>query len=338
MARYYDITVFQPGSGAASPAANVLTSIAYEWTSFPNGKNDPNALNVELDILTSIYGIPGGDLGSSTVTIEGIPLSLLQQANNFGIGPNDEPGAQITIKGGMQAGLPLANSKQAGLLLQGQVFQSYGNWVGTEMNISFVIVQSNFTLDRPGNFVFNWLPGISLAQALQTMLTNAYRVYPSYTISMQLTGTYSTSFQVYDIERTLTQMTQFINRYEPDITITIQGTEIIVSDTVNIAQLVKLQFTDFIGQPKLVGPGVVQFMTVMRADIQPNTLVQMPIGAQNIPGIVQTSPQQLPAQLQNKTSFQGQFIIQSVRHVGNFRDANGASWASIFQAKQYNAG
>jgi hypothetical protein len=93
-----------------------------------------------------------------------------------------------------------------------------------------------------------------------------------------------------------------------------------------------LAFTDLIGQPKWVDINMMQFTTVMRADIQVGSYVMMPPGLQNLPGIVTTTQPAAYQQLKYKTAFQGTFLIQSVRHIGNFRDPDGAAWATIFQA------
>lgn len=145
MSRYYNITCTSTGA-----LNNPLGSSP--WTSYPGGKNDPGALNVEFDVQASFFGVPGGDVGSSTVTVHGVPLSDLQQAQNFA-------GANFSLSGGMKTGLPLAIATQSGLLLQGTVFQSFGNWVGTEMNLSFVIVPSGNTINEPGNFFFKLAEG-----------------------------------------------------------------------------------------------------------------------------------------------------------------------------------
>lgn len=317
MSRYYSIeTIPKIGS---SP-----------WTSFPKGVNDPGALNVELDLLAAFYGIPQGDTGGATVTIHGVPLSDLQQANNFASTRN----VKMVVRGGMQAGLPLAVPSQAGLLLEGQIFQTYGNWANTEMNLSFVLIPSGFTLGKQGNFVFNWMPGQSLADALNATLNVAYASF-GYKINMNIGTAYATSAPITHIIPTLTKFAQFIHSLNGvrGVNIAINNGTILVTDGSIQKKAKQLLFTDLIGQPKWVEPNIMQFMTVMRADIQPGTLVTMPVGFFNSPGIIATTPSSAPSQQpQNKTAFQNNFLVQSIRHIGNFRDPDGTLWALVFQA------
>jgi hypothetical protein len=336
VSRYYEIVLTKPG-GASVANANTLASINTTFTSFPNGKNDPGALNVELDLLTSPLGEPGGDVGSSTISVEGIPLALLQQSTMFGLQPPPDftPGWNISVKGGMQAGLPLANPKQAGLLLTGTVQQSWGNWVGTDMNINFVVVAGGYTLGNPGNFVFNWQKGTPLSTAILNTLTVAY---PGYDVRMFIGSQYSTSQPVVGIYSTLTQFAKFIlgltrTATSNGVNITNPpGKMIVVADGSVPGGPIQLAFTDLIGQPKWVQPNIMQFMTVMRADIQVYSLVTMPPGIQNLPGLVTTGFPATPSSLKYQTTFQGPFTVQAVRHIGNFRDPNGQSWASVFNA------
>lgn len=315
--RYYDIRVF-PQSTNSTPSRI--------WTSFPNGKQDPGALQVEIDVLGSFLGIPGGDVGASTVTIHGVPLADLQQAQNFF-------GSIIAVRGGMQAGLPLAIPQQSGLLIQGKVFQAFGNWIGDDMNINFVIVPSGNTLDTPGNFSFMWAKGQALSTAIQNTLQV---VYPSstYKIRMNIGNKYATSQPIADKKSTLTEFAQFIySLTNGAVNIGFWNyATILVTDNSVQSNLVKLAFTDLIGQPKWVSFNIVQFMTIMRADIQVGTTITMPQGLPNAPGTVTTTAAAAPSQAKYKTTFQGNFTVQSVRHIGNFRDPDGSSWASIFEA------
>ena len=325
MARFYDIALSPaPSAGNANPA------VSRRWTSYPNGKSDPGALNVQLDLLSSTFAVP---MGNSTVSIDGIALSDLLQAQQFA-------GMQIVVKGGMQAGLPLANPAQAGVLLQGQIFQSFGNWVGTDMNLNFVIIPSSFTFANPGNFVVNWQPGQQLSDALATTLNAAF---PGIGRVMNI-GPYVTNHPAIGYYHNLTQLARWVKSVTKsptsrgvDISLLNSG-QILISDGSVKTSAVQLAFTDLVGQPKWIDQNTMQFSTIMRADIQVATSVKMPVGLQNAPGIVQTAASSLPSSLKYKTSFQGEFIIQAVRHVGNFRDPDGAQWVTVFQAAPQNVG
>ena len=111
----------------------------YRWQSFPKGLFHPAAQNIEFDFLTSVDDIP---LGGSSLRIEGISLEDVQYGQQFGaqlINGQYKDGYDIRVYGGMGKGLPLANPAQQGLILSGTIFQSYGNWQGTDMTLDFVI-------------------------------------------------------------------------------------------------------------------------------------------------------------------------------------------------------
>jgi hypothetical protein len=149
------------------------------------------ALLFECDIGVSFGHAPG--LVMPWVKIHGIGLGEVGQAANLN-------GAFITVYGGMSAGLPLANyPDQSGPLFTGQIWQCFGNWVGTDMSLSIYIAvtsspSSNQTTahpvtsstlpgpnmsipgfyDTPANLVFAWYAGQPLLQALVQCLKVAY--------------------------------------------------------------------------------------------------------------------------------------------------------------------
>lgn len=325
MARYYEITITDP-SGANNPLAQTFSSLFA-------GENDPGALNVELDLVSSIMAVPSGNC---TISIEGVPLSLLQQSANFS-------GLNISVKGGMFAPpgnqFQLIQPQQRGLLLQGQIFQSFGNWVGTDMNLNFVVVPSGYTFSRPGNFVFQWQQGQDIAQAIANTLNVAYN---NPAILNRIGATYSPQGSTAvpgGRYKTLNDFAEYIKRLtrsssSPGIDIVMLADQSILLYDQKGTQpkAAPVAFTDLIGQPKWVEPEVFQFTTVMRADIQVGSVVTMPPGMQSLPGIITTQASALPGPLKYRTSFQGNFLVNAVRHIGNFRDPDGSAWSSIFQA------
>ena len=152
--RYYDITLSKKGK------------VLREWTSHPNGKSDPGALNIEFDIMAYNYATP---MGAQSLTIWGISLQDLTQANNYASGD-----VILTLKGGMQAGLPLNNPAQAGILTIGTVFQAFGNWQETDMTMDLVIIPSYYTNASPGNIVLDWKAGTPLSIALSQTFSTAW--------------------------------------------------------------------------------------------------------------------------------------------------------------------
>jgi hypothetical protein len=76
---------------------------------------------------------------NSTLEIHGVSWEQIKNCNQL-------IDKQITIEGGMsKIGLPLSvyQSRHQGLLLRGTIQQCYGNWVGTNMSIGFVIAAAH---------------------------------------------------------------------------------------------------------------------------------------------------------------------------------------------------
>lgn len=329
MARYYNIVVTP-----APTASNANPRPIKTWSSFPGGVNDPGALNVELDIYNAFYGTPGGS-NASTIVIEGVSLQDIQQAPNYA-------GMQITVSAGMQAGLPLANPKQAGVIVQGSILQSFANWVGTEMTLNFVLSASLYTVSRPGNIVLDWPAGTPLSQVLPITFRTAF---PNLRPVVDIGSEYVLSYPVLAFYPTLKKLAEFILSItskikSPGVDIATNPDGTIVATDGSVQPLVKtLAFTDLVGQPSWFDANKMTFTTVMRADIQIRDVVLMPPELQSVPGIVTTAAaSQGGAQLKYQSAFKGKFLVKEIRHIGNFRDANGAAWVSSFRCAPETSG
>lgn len=306
----------------------------------PNGQYDPTALNVQMDLFPTIGALPNETTGVSTLTIEGVDFSSLQLSTQYS-------GLQIIVSGGMKTpGLPLVSPSQSGILLRGFIYQSFGNWIGTDMNINFIIRASSFTNAVPGFFHLNCPAGTMLTTAIQNMLSIPY---PGVPVSVNIANP-----EQYIYNRPIThnltkfgEMSAFVKRCSksassPGIQMVYLAPtqQILLTDGSIPGKAIQLNFTDLIGQPQWVGGGptqgnpyILQFITVMRADIQVQSLVKMPTGIAYGPGSVTTTPGANPTgQLKLASAFQGECIVQSVRHIGNFRDSSGTAWVTVFQA------
>ena len=312
MGRYYDIAITPAAGGAAFRT----------YSSYPNGQYDPGALNIEFDMPVLPNGTPSG---GQTLTIEGISLQDLNQAQQFA-------GMNLVMKGGMMPGFPLVNPAQAGILVSGQIFQSFGNWIGTEMTLDFVLLPSTFTNDNPGNFVLDWKQGTSLADALKQTLSVAY---PNMPVTVNISPNINASSDQTHFCGTLDEMAQFIGDFTEDtfknrIEIAIQAGKVTAFDKTYQPAPIQLNFLDFIGQPTWIDSNIIQIKTVMRADLQLGSIVMMPQGLQNAPGIITTTGASLPSSNKYKSTFTGSFTVTELRHIGNFRSSDAGSWATVF--------
>jgi hypothetical protein len=317
------------GTVGSVVGSSLLPGITTSFTSFPNGVNDPGALQVEFDFFTGTGAVLAD---TSTITIYGVALSDLQQAANYS-------GMQIIIRGGMQAGLPLANPAQNGIILQGLVQQGFGNWRGTDERLDLLVNGSIWTNNNPGNFSLNWPKNTSLANALQLALTTAYPGAPPPTIAIG--SQYVQSHDELHVCVTLQQLKQVVHSITkaispPGVSISVlpSGGLLAYDGSQQNGPIIRLDFTDLIGQPTWIASDTMQFTTVMRADIANSSLVVMPLGLPSGPGTtgIAVQPGNAAAALKYSTAFQGVFLVNGVRQIGNFRDPNGESWATVFQA------
>ena len=310
MSRYYDVVITNPTTGATLK----------RYTSFPNGVNDPAALNIELDIATAALDAPAG---GAYIRVWGVPISDVSQAINLN-------NAQITVSAGMQAGLPLANPAQAGLIARGFVYQSIGFWEGTSQHLDIVIAAGVGTLTHPRNVVFSWLKGQPFSAAIQTALQIAV---PGSTVSTSVSPNLVASEDFHGFYTTIPQLAGVLQKFTkamlggsyPGVSIVFHDNKFSVYDGTVKPTLVAISYQDLIGQVSWSDPGTITFKTVLRADIQVGSMVKLP------PGQVQFTTQAQP-QIAHGPIFQGSFSVVGVRHAGNFRGSTGADWVTVFEA------
>ena len=319
--RYYDLQITPQGA----------TTPFRQWTSHPNGIFNPQAQNIEFDIPITTYDAP---VGEGTITIHGVSLQDLQQANSWGLHPTGstwQAGMNVTLRAGMQKGLPLANPKQAGLILSGQVVQAFGNWEGTDMTLDLVVQAAAYSIEKPGNIVLTWRAGTELSTALKNCLSVAFPDLPSQiNISSGLVLPYDVVHMAATLTDLATWLLQFTDhRLLDPVLIAFNAGTITVIDAQYVAPTRQIVFTDLIGQPVWIEPGVMQSKFVRRADLQVGGTIQMPQGLQDLPGIVLTQAASQPSQLRTHTTFPSQFYVRELRHIGNFRSPDGSQWATV---------
>lgn len=298
------------------------------FTSYLNGQNLRGALQVELDIPVAPMHSP--DSAGAFVKIWGIPLSMISQSQDL----NNKT---IKVYGGFQKGLPLANPQQAGLLVQGYIFQAFGNWQGTDMSLDLVIVPGvppppNTPANSPKNISLNWKKGQPATDAVKTALTTAY---PGYKITTNLNGSLVAPEDQPGIYTAVTAFAEWLHGASRSVInqpnyhgarIMFDGNTITVSDQPNSTTPKQINFVDLIGQPTWIQAPSIAFKCAMRADIQVGDLVLMP-------KTLITNTQQAQSSLYNqKAAQQGTFMVTSVHHFGNFRQHDAYSWVTEFNA------
>jgi len=308
--RFYSIILTDTSTG----------KIVKNWTSHPNGQLDPGALLIEFDAIVSPQNAPTEGQG---LTVHGVSLADIQQAKQF-------TGLQLSLYGGMKAGLPLANPNQSGLLMVGFIWQSWGTWEGTEMKIDFILQPDQFYIGNPGNLVLNWPAGTPLSAALTSMLTTAYPKIPIGMMSIanivQSQLEIKTASSLTDFGPWLYQVTQNLGH---PVQIVIQAGKFIIFDDTYTPKPTQINFSDLIGQPAWIEINIMQIKLILRGDILLGSQILMPKGLQSAPGMVITQGQSTLSSLKYKSSFLGAFNTTQMRHVGNYKAHEGAAWATI---------
>jgi hypothetical protein len=321
--RYYDIQITNSGG-----------SMVRRYTSFVNGKSDPGALHVELNIPVSTLAAPRGD---AFVQIWGIPLADIAQASDLN-------GMQVAVYGGMQKGLPLANPSQAGLLVKGYIFQAFGNWLGVDMTLDLVIraaapppaSSTSSAAPTPRNLVLNTKAGSSFSDAIKNTLTTAY---PGFTVNVNVSANLVRSSDTVGFYSETTSFARYIKEATRAILGgNYAGVDIAIADkTISVYDSVSTQnnptqiaFQDLIGQPTWIEAAQITFKCVMRADIRLGSFVKMP------PTLVTNTAQAQSSISNQKAAFQGSFFVSSVQHFGAFRQPDAASWVTVFVAAAAN--
>lgn len=356
--RYYQIIVTRPdgtpylfkSTGNAFAPGVTLSSLLPSGPQNPvSGLTNPAALNIEMDVPIAHFTDPIAQ--SAFLRVWGLGLNDLNSASDLN-------GMSIKLFGGMAKGLPLANPAQAGLLMSGEILQCFGNWKGTDQTLDMLFAVGGDTAgggggfmgsgsDPSGNFPFSMPAGTTLAQAIANTLSIALPdIPPTISISPKLilnydqTGHYSSLYQFASFVNVLSIGIMGDPNYA-GVQIVSNGSTINVFDGAGPATITSasgaastpvvknIAFQDLIGQPSWIEPQTISFQAVMRADIHQDDVVHLP------PTLVtQTSAQnaRYAATPQNHLTFTGDFRIQQVRHVGNFRQSDSSSWNTTYRA------
>ncbi|SHN69116.1 hypothetical protein [Bradyrhizobium erythrophlei] len=315
------------------------------FTSLLNGVTNPNALQVEFDIPVAPFASPAST--GTFVKIWGIPLSTVSQANNLRF-------KNIKVFGGFQKGLPLAKPAQAGLLVSGYIFQAFGNWIGVDQSLDLIILpgmapSNTAQPTTPPNLVLNWPQGQPMSTAIQSALSAAFpgttskiNISPNLILQAQ-EAAYFNSIDEFARYVKATSKSIIKTTTYPGVDIVLKGMTFTVYDNTPAAPSTtpaastagkiasaspqkSVLFQELIGQPTWIEAPSIQFKTMMRADLTVGDVVTLP------KTIVSNSAQAQSSIINQQVAFQGGFRIQSIRHVGNFRQPTADAWVTVFDA------
>lgn len=314
--RFYSISI-SPSSTSKDFAPLTYTTLTS--TGLVNG----SALQVDLDIFQTLFHQPSQ---IASVIIHGVDFADLNQSANWNNG-------QITIAIGMSAGLPFANPAQQGQIINGTIFQAFGNWQGNSVSLNLLIIPSNINPTADANLSFNWIKGTTLESAVRQTITTAY---PKLTIS----GSFNSNLVYTETQpgqylnmKTFSQMVNSVSKQIiPDptyigasINVT-NGGFVLVDNTVPAQTTTSVNFTDLIGNLTWLDVATIQAKLVMRADLNIGNFITFPTGAPT------TNTATAYAQLRNLVSFDGKFLITKIHHVGSSRQPDANAWVTVVDA------
>jgi hypothetical protein len=322
--RYYDIKITSPAGKLWVPQGFQSLGLTSSFTSYVGGKTLAAALNVEIDAPVTNFADPRNDQGGAYVRVWGIGLQDIAQANNLS-------GYNVVVQAGMQKGLPLANPSQAGVIISGYIFQPFGNWIGLDQTLDLIVYAGVSPGPTPPNIIHKWTKGTQLSSAIQQTLATAYPgITPNINISPDLVldqddvGFYNNLEEYAQYVRSASIAIK--GKSYPGVSITINQNTFNVFDGTSAKTPIPIAFQDLIGQPTWIESPNIQFKTVMRADLHVGDTVQLPTKA------IFTTTQQSLSQFRQNSAFSGIVTIKSIHHYGNFRQADAASWASVYEA------
>ncbi|MEG0234066.1 MAG: hypothetical protein RR680_18970 [Hafnia sp.] len=337
--RYYDIQILTPPDNKGNPE-----KLFRRYSSLKNGVFNPGNLMIEFDIQRFGESTPKGE---SCITIWGISPQDMQQARQ------DMFGMKIKMWVGMSKGLPLAKPAQQGLILEGTIWQVLGNWQGTELRMDLIVTASAVSDVIPAplapiNLTLPWNKGVKLSVALTQCFQNMGGEYRfSISISDRLINNFDSSMFCGNLTELATKLKYLSkniikeNDYSGVEISVVNGREIRVFDndfanhqdqnskksasyrSKNPTQIV---FTDLVGQPTWVQYGTITIPCVMRSDIQVGDYIRMP---EKLRPMVQASSY---SQFRDDSAFTGDFLVSSVRLLGNSRQPDANSWVTVLEA------
>lgn len=333
MSRYYRIELSTQDGKPISPSSlagsgmppGVITSLLSD-----GARTNPAALNIEMDL--PIYAAGLGDI-SAYVRIWGLSLRDISRAFDLNL-------QKIKIFGGMAKGYPLADPTQQGLLIQGDIRQAFGNWVGTDMTLDMFVQPGNSaTPDTPGNFASTWTQGEKLSAMIARTLSVAM---PSVKQDIKIDDSRVSKSTESHTATTLTQFSQYIQSItlhglgdsDEGVTIVNNGQTVRAYESKPQvdATVKQIRFQDLLGQVTWAEPLVITAKLVLRGDLHVLDTIQFP------PNLISTvtgssaSAFGATSRAQNSLSFDGKFKITQIHHWGNYRQADAMSWNTTIWA------
>ena len=212
-----------------------------------------------------------------------------------------------------------------------------GNWQGLEVTLDLIVANSLGSADNPKNFAFAWNQGQTLTDMVTNILGQAYpgsTIEGSFSPDIVATHTLQGFYQnIRQFGQTVLNLSKSINASQTYLGASIvqRGNGFFLWDgTGSSDQPTEISFTDMIGNATWSAQALMTFKTVMRGDLACGMVIKMPPGSNVI------NAQNTFTKFLDQSSFQNTFQIYSLRHVGDYRQADADSWCTVVQASLNN--
>ncbi|MCA1920976.1 hypothetical protein [Buttiauxella noackiae] len=301
---------------------------------FDTSKTPGRGLHIDFDALITGYDVVSS---GTMIAIFGLPVSMLRQSVKLA-------GGQVNLEAGFSEGLPLANRFQHGLIFSGQIYNAYGNWIGTHQSLNLIVNPSPLLNDKGQalSITLDGKKGEKLSDVLRRAL---HAAFPNFTLEIDISdklilaedgvGVYPRLGQLAATMRS--QSFAMINSDSyAGVQMVMQNKIIRIFDNTVSANAggIMILPQELIGQPTWIGPVSVSFKCPMRADLRCGDTVELPANIISGPSsLLSVNNDRSYAVQRNTVNFTGKFLITSVRHVGQFLNPdNSNSWVTIYEA------
>ncbi|WP_336284223.1 hypothetical protein [Citrobacter arsenatis] len=323
--RYYRLEIVKPdGSTPMDSAGNYIGP-------FDTTENPRSGLHIEFDAY-----IAGQDTvnGGTMIAIYGLPISMLNQSVQLS-------GYHLYLYAGFTSGLPLENPAHQGLVISGQILNCYANFLGVNQTLNLTVNPSPLMKDEGQRFSISLsgIKGEKLSDVLQHAIAAAY---PNYTVRIDISDSLILAEDSHGVYTNIGQLATAVRDFSigmmnqpkySGVRIVLQSGVIRVFDNLTETDgAIDILPEELIGQPTWIDVNTISFKCPMRADLHAGDTVHLP------DNLVSGSPlavntEQSAKWIRNQINFNGDCLIISVRHVGQYLNADGNNaWVTIYEA------
>ncbi|EFH8989887.1 hypothetical protein P8I14_004423 [Escherichia coli] len=330
--RYYRLEIINPKTGKPPVDCN-----GKPIGPFDTSKTPGCGLHIEFDVqVTGLDVVNSGTM----LAIYGLPLDMLKQSVNL-------QGCIVRMRGGFSEGLPLANPKQQGEIIYGEVYLAYANWIGTNQTLNLVINPtlrkkedgSPFSIEGKGE------AGEKVGDVIARALKEAFPkkkieclVNDSLVLPERWAASYKNIGSLAMVVKNASIAMMRDAKYS-GIAISILSDRIRIYDNVSAkwGEPKTIHAHELVGQPTWIEPFTVSFKCPMRGDIRCGDVVKLPEGLYSGAASIVMANTMAPSVIsKNSTTFTGKFMVKSVRHIGSYLTADGDAWVTVFEAYAEN--